>query len=77
MADKKKSFEDALKRLNEVVRHLEDGDLPLEDSLALFEEGAGLVKLCNELLASAEQRVKILKNDYESEPDEVAYDTDE
>ena len=76
MADNIKSFESALKRLSEVVRHLEEGDLPLEDSLSLFEEGAGLVKVCNELLDSAEQRVKILKNDFDSEPVEVENDTD-
>ncbi|MDO5444507.1 MAG: exodeoxyribonuclease VII small subunit [Eubacteriales bacterium] len=76
MSENKLCFEDALKRLNEVVRHLEDGDLPLEDSLTLFEEGAGLVRICNELLDSAEQRVKILKNDFDSEPVEVEYDTE-
>ena len=36
-------FEDALGRLEEIVRHLERGDLPLDDSLALYEEGTGLI----------------------------------
>ncbi|MBR3300504.1 MAG: exodeoxyribonuclease VII small subunit, partial [Clostridia bacterium] len=39
------SFEDSVKRLEEIVRHLEAGDLPLEASLALFEEGTGLISL--------------------------------
>ena len=78
MTDNTMSFEAALKRLNEIVRHLEQGDMPLEDSLVLFEEGAGLVRLCNERLEAAEQKVRILKNDYlnmpESLPVEVSYD---
>ncbi len=55
------SFEDALKRLEETVRALESGTVPLEESLKLFEEGVALVKLCNSKLDGAEQKVKILK----------------
>ena len=76
MAKKKSNFEESLKRLNEIVNHLEGGDRSLDESLALFEEGAGLVKMCNELLDDAEQKISILKNNYEEEPNEVKYVTD-
>ena len=46
MAVKKLSFEQSLSRLDEIVRHLEKGDLPLSESLALYEEGTGLIKQC-------------------------------
>ncbi len=54
------SFEEALARLQQIVGGLENGSVPLEESLSLFEEGVGLVKLCNERLDRAEQKVKIL-----------------
>lgn len=53
-------FESALQRLEEIVRLLEAGNAPLDESLSLFEEGVRLVKLCNSKLDSAEQKVKIL-----------------
>ena len=61
MAKKKLSFEDSLKRLDEIVKHLESGDLPLEESLSLFEEGTALVTSCNTMLEEAEQKVSILR----------------
>ena len=54
------TFEMAMARLEEIVRALESGNTPLDTSLALFEEGVSLVKLCNSRLDHAEQRVKIL-----------------
>ena len=53
-------FEQALARLEEIVRALDSGAAPLDESLALFEEGVRLVKLCSEKLDGAEQKVKIL-----------------
>ena len=61
MAKKKLSFEDSVKRLDEIVKHLESGDLPLEESLSLFEEGTGLITSCNAMLEEAEQKVSILR----------------
>ena len=61
--EKKKNeitFEDALFRLEEIVELLESGENPLEKSLELFEEGVGLVKLCNSKLENVENSVKIL-----------------
>lgn len=55
------SFEAALTRLEETVRMLESGNVPLDDSLSLFEEGIALVKLCNSKLDAAEQKVVKLR----------------
>ena len=55
------SFEQALARLEELVRLLESGKLALEDSLARFEEGVALVKLCQRRLADAEVRLSQLE----------------
>jgi exodeoxyribonuclease VII small subunit len=58
------TFEKALSRLEAVVNRLESGDLPLEESLRLFEEGVHLSKLCTERLEEAERRIALLvKND--------------
>ncbi len=58
--DKEISFEDAIKRLEELVAALENGKAPLDESLALFEEGVALVAQCKKQLDNAEQKVKIL-----------------
>jgi exodeoxyribonuclease VII small subunit len=57
------SFEQALARLEEVVKELEDGRLPLEKSLELFEEGIKYSRICEGRLAAAEQRITILTLD--------------
>ena len=57
---KKLSFEQALDALNETVTAMESGELSLEDSLAAFEKGIGLVKDCQTTLDSAEQKVQKL-----------------
>lgn len=53
-------FESAMKRIEEIVRLLEQGDAPLDQSLALFEEGTGLIKKCSAALDQAEQKVEML-----------------
>lgn len=55
-----KTFEQALARLEEIVTALDSGSAPLDDSLALFEEGASLVRLCSNKLDNAKQRIKVL-----------------
>jgi exodeoxyribonuclease VII small subunit len=63
MAEKKNGFEQSVNRLNEIVRSLERGDTPLEESVKLFEEGAKLAGHCEILLHKAEQRVvKLVKS---------------
>jgi exodeoxyribonuclease VII small subunit len=54
------SFEDGIKRLSDIVQTLERGDLPLEESLRLFEEGVTLSRASQERLDSAQKRVEEL-----------------
>lgn len=56
-------FEDALKRLEEIVGKLEEGELELEKSIALFEEGVGMAKACQKKLDEAEKKVGKLTRD--------------
>ncbi|HUK55961.1 MAG TPA: exodeoxyribonuclease VII small subunit [Nitrospiria bacterium] len=56
-------FEDALARLETIVGQLEKGDLPLEESLKIFEEGVRLSKNCLKTLEEAERKVEILLKD--------------
>ncbi|HKX83778.1 MAG TPA: exodeoxyribonuclease VII small subunit [Pyrinomonadaceae bacterium] len=58
-----KSFETSLTELEAIVRQLEDGDLPLEESLKLFETGVKLSRECRERLTNAERRIEILLKD--------------
>ena len=53
-------FEKALNRLNAIVSRLEQGDLPLEESLQLFEEGVKLSRYCSDRLEEAERRIEVL-----------------
>lgn len=54
------NFEEAMARLEQIVRALEGGNVPLDESLTLYEEGVKLVKLCSSRLENAEKRIKIL-----------------
>jgi exodeoxyribonuclease VII small subunit len=58
-----KDFEQALKRLEEIVADLEKGELPLEKALELFEEGMKISRLCGERLEEAERKVETLIKD--------------
>jgi len=60
-----KKFEVALGELEQVVEQLESGYLSLEDSLAAFERGIGLVKYCNQKLSEVEKKVEFLLKDKE------------
>jgi len=70
MATKKTRFEESMKRLEEIVRELEGKDLSLEESIAKFEEGVKLGKVCRELLEKAEARIKVLVEDDEGKLEE-------
>jgi len=59
----KKKFEQALEELEQVVERLESGELSLEQSLAAFEEGVKLVKLCNQKLTEVEKKIELLVKD--------------
>ena len=58
-----KTFESSLSELEAVVRQLENGDLPLEESLKLFEKGVKLSRECRERLTKAERRIEVLMKD--------------
>ena len=58
-----KDFEQALKRLEEIVAELENGELALEKALELFEEGIKISRMCGEKLEEAERKVEILVKD--------------
>ena len=53
-------FETSLDKLEKLVEKMEDGDLTLEESLKIFEEGVKLTRECQQALANAEQKVKLL-----------------
>ena len=59
-AKKKQNFEGSMARLEEIVSLLERGDAPLDQAMALFEEGAKLLRECTKQLDEAEQRVTLL-----------------
>jgi exodeoxyribonuclease VII small subunit len=56
----KERFEDTFKKLETIVNRLETGDLPLEDSMKLFEEGMRLSKICSQRLAEVQKKVEVL-----------------
>lgn len=66
----KQNFENAMKRLEDIVRELESGEVSLEDSLKRFEEGIKLSRLCSKKLDAIDKKVSILLQDEEKEVDE-------
>ena len=69
----KKSFEENMIRLEQIVRTLEKGDAPLEESLKLFQEGTALVGSCGKLLDEAELTVKKIVPGPDGAPTEEAF----
>lgn len=76
MSKKELSFEEAMQKLDGIVRRLENGDVPLEESLALFEEGSGLIARCSKLLDAAEQKVVMLKKGVGGAPEEIPFESE-
>ena len=72
---KKQSFEEKMKRLEEIAASLEKGDAALEDSLKLFEEGTKLIAECSHQLESAEQKVVKLMKGPDGAPQELPFET--
>ncbi len=68
MAEKKQTFESSLQDLEKIVRKLEDGDLSLEESLKLFEDGVKISRECQERLNQAERRIEVLLKDENGNP---------
>lgn len=73
---KKKTFEQSMSRLEEIVAALEKGDAPLEESLALFQEGTRLISACGKALDQAQQQLKLLVQG-EDGPDLEDFDGEE
>ena len=73
MSKKKVTFEENINRLEQIVRMMEQGDTPLEDSLKLFQEGAALVKECEKLLDDAEQQVSKIVTQADGTPAEEVF----
>lgn len=74
MEKKDLKFEEALARLEEIVRELENGSAELDKSLDMFEEGVALVKLCSGKLDEAEKRINVLINNGNGGYDEKPFD---
>jgi len=62
----KEKFEDALQKLEDIVRKMEAGDLPLEESMKSFEEGIKLIRFCSNRLEETQRRVEMLLGKEES-----------
>lgn len=73
MSKQSQSFEASIHRLDEIVRKMESGDLPLEEALGLFEEGTSLVKLSSKLLDEAELKVAKLMKGADGAPVETEF----
>ena len=69
----KKTFEENMARLEAIVTMLEKGDATLGDSMALFEEGAGLLRECTARIDAAEQQVRLLVAGENGTPEEKAF----
>ena len=74
MNETNSTFEANLKRLEQIVRAMERGDVALDESLKLFQEGTELVRACGKMLDEAELQVKTIMAGANGEPVEEAFD---
>ncbi len=74
MNPENKTFEESMQRLEQIVRSMERGDVALEESLKLFQEGTELVRSCNKLLDDAQLQVKKIMTDPDGSPVEEDFD---
>ncbi len=77
MSEQNLSFELSLRRIEEIVKSLENGSAALDESMKLFEEGTALIRRCGELLDKAEQQVVRLKKGPDGEPQELPFEGQE
>jgi exodeoxyribonuclease VII small subunit len=75
-SNEKQTFEKSVIRIDEIVASLEKGDVQLDKSLALFEEGVKLIEACGTMLDNAEQTVVRLQKAVSTEPKEYLFDDD-
>lgn len=76
MSQKKPTFEENMQRLEQIVRAMERGEVPLEESLKLFQEGTELVRTCGKLLDEAQLQVKKITVAEDGSPVEVPFDAE-
>ena len=72
---KQMTFEEAMERLEEIVRKLEDGTMPLDASMEAFEEAVRLSRFCSDALEQAKQRVRLLTKDADGSVTDAPFDT--
>ena len=76
MNQKNQTFEQNMSRLEQIVRAMERGDVALEESLKLFQEGTELVRVCGKLLDEAELQVKMIMAGPDGMPVEEVFDNE-
>lgn len=76
MSQKKPTFEENMQRLEQIVRAMERGEVPLEESLKLFQEGTELVRTCGKLLDEAQLQVKKIAVTEDGSPVEESFDAE-
>ena len=74
MNQQNKTFEQNMARLEQIVRAMERGDAPLEESLKLFQEGTELIRSCGKLLDEAELQIKMIMAGADGSPVEEEFD---
>ncbi len=68
------SFEEALAKLTQIVAKIEEGKIPLQDSLSQYEQGMGLIKQCRQILQQAEKRIeKISEQDLQQDNEDIPF----
>lgn len=73
MSEKNPTFEENMQRLEQIVRAMERGDVPLEESLKLFQEGTELVRKCGKILDDAQLQVKMITAATDGKPVEEEF----
>ena len=74
MSKQSQTFEKSMDRLEEIVRKIEQGNVPLEEALKLFEEGTKLIDACSKLLDKAEMKVLEMSKGADGEPTETEWE---
>jgi exodeoxyribonuclease VII small subunit len=72
----KLTFEQAIHQLKEIVGRIEQGEIPLQDSLEQYEKGMALIKHCRDILQKAEKRIEKISKEEPPEPEKEAEDSE-
>lgn len=68
-------FEEAMASLEKIVESMQDGKMPLDESIKKFEEGVGLIRICQKRLEDAEGKINMLIKDSNGKTDEIPFET--